>query len=179
MPSFLVLAVSAIIYPATRRAALLSVSLSMKLCIILLVLTNCYGRLALLGNVTLLVFVMGPHLPPVFQGRIGIITVALNSVMAFIVFRMIRFGIISADGTNMGDVSTIQFAAGRKDRAIHGGISLTERNASPVGTGSSTSSFQGTKTTKSDSVNESDRRHLGTQMKIERDSQREGERYPV
>jgi hypothetical protein len=153
------------------------------MCILLLVLTNSAVRLALLGNVTLLVFVKDPHLPPVFQGMIGIITVALNNAMACIVFRMIRFGIISADGTSMGDVSTIQFAAKQKDRAMHGGISLTERNASAAGTGSNTLSFHGTGTTKLDSANESeefDRRYpLGIQMKIERDSQRESERYLV
>ncbi|KAJ6476877.1 hypothetical protein C8R45DRAFT_1157985, partial [Mycena sanguinolenta] len=54
---------------------------------------------AVAANVTLLVVVKLPHLPPVYRDMLIIPAVALDNAMACLVFRMIKFGFISSDGT--------------------------------------------------------------------------------
>ncbi|KAJ6454685.1 hypothetical protein C8R45DRAFT_1056778 [Mycena sanguinolenta] len=54
---------------------------------------------AVAANVTLLVVVKLPRLPPVYRAMLAIPAAALDNTMACLVFRRIKFGLVSSDGT--------------------------------------------------------------------------------
>ncbi|TFK38670.1 hypothetical protein BDQ12DRAFT_683148 [Crucibulum laeve] len=57
-----------------------------------------YYLIAACGNIVLLVLVKYPNLPDVYRGMCTIPVLALNNLMACIVFRKIKFGLITHDG---------------------------------------------------------------------------------
>ncbi|KAF7377849.1 hypothetical protein MSAN_00208400 [Mycena sanguinolenta] len=56
-------------------------------------------------NVTLLILVKLPHLPPVYHSMLATPGVALVNAMACLVFRRIKFGLISPDGVSRNPTS--------------------------------------------------------------------------
>ncbi|TFK38667.1 hypothetical protein BDQ12DRAFT_630449 [Crucibulum laeve] len=60
-----------------------------------------YYLIAACGNIVLLVLVELPNLPDVYRGMCTIPVLAVNNLMACIVFRKIKFGLISQDGSPM------------------------------------------------------------------------------
>lgn len=58
-----------------------------------------YYLIAVCGNIVMLVLLKDPSVPAVYHGMSSIPVVALINAMACIVFRSIKFGHISADGT--------------------------------------------------------------------------------
>ncbi|KAF7334222.1 hypothetical protein MSAN_02383500 [Mycena sanguinolenta] len=56
--------------------------------------------IAVATNITLLVVVHLPHFPPVYRGMLSVPAFALINAMTCLVFRRIKFGLISADGTS-------------------------------------------------------------------------------
>ncbi|KAJ6461014.1 hypothetical protein C8R45DRAFT_842413 [Mycena sanguinolenta] len=56
-------------------------------------------------NITLLVLVKLPHLPPVYHSMLATPGVALVNAMACLVFRRIKFGLITPDGTSKNPIS--------------------------------------------------------------------------
>jgi len=58
-----------------------------------------YYFMALCGNIVLIVMFVLPGVGPIYRGMCTIPVLALNNAMACIVFRKIKFGLISSDGT--------------------------------------------------------------------------------
>jgi len=57
-----------------------------------------YYLIAVCGNIVLLVFLKDPRVPPVYHAMLTIPVVSIVNAMACIVFRKIRFNLISPDG---------------------------------------------------------------------------------
>jgi hypothetical protein len=70
------------------------------------------SRVALSGNIVLLVLLKLPKLPVFYQGMCTIPVLAVVNSMACIVYRKIKFGVISPDGTaNFQSFGSLHFQA--------------------------------------------------------------------
>ncbi|TFK38669.1 hypothetical protein BDQ12DRAFT_650965 [Crucibulum laeve] len=64
-----------------------------------------YYLIAACGNIVLLVLVKLPDVPQVYHGMCSIPVLAINNLMACIVFRKVKFGLISNDGSTLTTIN--------------------------------------------------------------------------
>ncbi|KAK0504538.1 hypothetical protein EDD18DRAFT_1125299, partial [Armillaria luteobubalina] len=67
---------------------------------------------AVCGNIVCLIFIVVPGLPPAYRGMLTIPILAINNAVACIVFRRIKFGLMTPDGTVMAQLSTFHATSG-------------------------------------------------------------------
>ncbi|PBK79122.1 hypothetical protein ARMGADRAFT_1021713 [Armillaria gallica] len=58
-----------------------------------------YYLVAVCGNIVCLIFILVPGLPPMYRGMCAVPAIAVINAMACIVFRKIKLGLITSDGT--------------------------------------------------------------------------------
>ncbi|KAK0486029.1 hypothetical protein IW261DRAFT_1453327 [Armillaria novae-zelandiae] len=71
-----------------------------------------YYLVAVCGNIVCLVFVLVPGLPAVYRAMCTLPILAIINAMACIVFRRVKFGLITSDGTMMAQLSTFHATSG-------------------------------------------------------------------
>ncbi|KAK0195639.1 hypothetical protein F5146DRAFT_1026446 [Armillaria mellea] len=71
-----------------------------------------YYLVAVCGNLVCLIFVLVPGLPAVYRAMCTFPILAIINAMACIVFRKVKFGLITSDGTVMVQLSTFYAASG-------------------------------------------------------------------
>ncbi|KAF7334203.1 hypothetical protein MSAN_02381600 [Mycena sanguinolenta] len=76
--------------------------------------------IAVVVHIVFLVLLKLPHLSPIYHGMLSIPTFALINAMACLVFRRIKFGLISSDGTSKISITgrTLDFHATANPRSV-------------------------------------------------------------
>ncbi|PBK91720.1 hypothetical protein ARMGADRAFT_876994, partial [Armillaria gallica] len=71
-----------------------------------------YYLVAVCGNVICLIFIVVSGLPPAYRGMLTIPILAINNAVACILFRKIKFGLMTPDGTVIVQLSTFHATSG-------------------------------------------------------------------
>ncbi|KAJ7301416.1 hypothetical protein DFH08DRAFT_103031 [Mycena albidolilacea] len=94
---------------------------------------------AVCGNIVILVLVKVPGVPPTYRGMLTIPSISLVNAMACLVFRKIKFGLITTDGTSFpksksGNTSTFHATANPRSHPVRfrsGDLSATDFESTP------------------------------------------------
>ncbi|KAK0226146.1 hypothetical protein IW262DRAFT_1540854 [Armillaria fumosa] len=99
-----------------------------------------YYLVAVCGNIVCLVFVLVPGFPAVYRAMCTLPILAIINAMACIVFRKIKFGLITSEGTMMVQLSTFHATSGpagttslHRSVPIHGQPSHTDGGSPTLG----------------------------------------------
>ncbi|KAJ7595240.1 hypothetical protein C8J56DRAFT_1114968 [Mycena floridula] len=79
-----------------------------------------YYLISTCGSIVMAVMLVAPGLPTTYRAMLAIPVVSLNNAMGCIVFRHIRFGLISADGTTIQPGNSVPMCYPHQDTDVEG-----------------------------------------------------------